>query len=565
MRGHIARWRDHVCGRPTRGAVVLATTLALGALAPSALAATPAGQWTFDEGTGTAAADATGAHPATLHGGASWTTGIVGANALATNGSNAYADTGDPVIDTSKSFTASVWVKLKAIGGYQTALSIDGTQVSGFFLGLRDDTKRFAFVKLAGDNGQSGVIAGANFDPTPNRWYQLTGVYDAAANTLSLYVNGSLQTTVAAPTPWKATGSLVIGRGKYGGGPVDWVNGSIDDARVYQSALSADDVGQLVNAGNWRFDEGTGTTAADDSPNHNSLTLTSGASWTAGAVGNSALLFNGTNGAAEASGPILDTTQGFTVAAWVRTDTATGVRTAVSIDGSQISGFFLQRRGDGTFAFARIATDAPGTAAAAATTTVAQVGQWYHLVGVYDNGANTLTLYVNGVKQQTVTAPAAWKATGHLVVGRGKYAGAASDFWQGAIDDVRVFPVALDDTAAAALAASGVWHFDEGSGTTAADSSPSADNGTLSNGAGWTAGVAGQAVSLNGTSSIDMGPAPSLNLGTGSASIGAWVRTTTDGTIVGKGSGYSLAISGGKLHFKLGTIDVTSPSGGLAD
>ncbi len=176
MRGPIARWRDRVFGRPMRGAVALATTVALGALAPCALAATPAGQWSFDEGTGTTAADATGAHPATLHGGATWAGGIIGANALATNGTTAYADTGDPVIDTSKSFTVSTWVKLKAISGYQTVVSVDGTQVSGFFLGLRDDTKRFAFVKLAGDSGQSGVIAGANFDPTANRWYQLTGV-----------------------------------------------------------------------------------------------------------------------------------------------------------------------------------------------------------------------------------------------------------------------------------------------------------------------------------------------------------------------------------------------------
>ncbi len=249
----------------------------------------------------------------------------------------------------------------------------------------------------------------------------------------------------------------------------------------------------------------------------------------------------------------------------MRTDSATGFRTAVSIDGTQISGFFLQRRGDGTFAFSRIATDAPGTAVAAATTTVATVGQWYHLVGVYDNGANTLTLYVNGVKQQTVTAPAAWKATGHFVVGRGKYSGAASDFWQGAIDDVRVFPTAIDDATAAALAATGSWHFNEGTGTTAADSAPAHDTGTLSSGAGWTAGVSGQAVSLNGSASVDMGAAPTLNLGTGSATIAGWVRTTTDGTIAGKGNGYSLAISGGKLHFKLGAIDVTSTTGGLAD
>src|SRR4051794_32337878 len=330
-------------------AALVGSLVCCGALVSPARAAAPVGQWKFDEGTGTIAADAAGAHPATLTGGAGWTSGLIGPGALSVNGTNGYADAGAPVVDTSRSFSVSAWVKLTRISGFQTAVSVDGSQVSGFFLGLRDDTKRFAFVKLAGDNGQSGVIAGGTTDPVANRWYQLTGVFDAAANTMSLYVDGSLQTTVTAPAPWRATGHLVIGRGKYNGGPVDWVSGAIDDVRVYQEALAANDVAELVNAGNWRFDEGAGATAADDSANHNTLTLSSGASWTSGVVGSSGLLFNGTSGAGEASGPVLDTSQSFSVAAWVRADSPTGFRTAVSVDGGQISGFFLQRRGDGTF------------------------------------------------------------------------------------------------------------------------------------------------------------------------------------------------------------------------
>src|SRR4051794_9927475 len=72
------------------------------------------------------------------------------------------------------------------------------------------------------------------------------------ANTLSLYVDGTLQSTLTAPTAWRAPGHLVIGRGKYAGGPVDWVSGAIDDVRVYQEALNANDVAQLVNGGTWR-------------------------------------------------------------------------------------------------------------------------------------------------------------------------------------------------------------------------------------------------------------------------------------------------------------------------
>ena len=166
-----------------------------------------------------------------------WTTGLQGPSALSVNGSS-FANTGATILDGSKSFSVSAWVKLNAISGFQTAVSIDGTTISNFFLGLRDDTRRFAFVRLASDAPQGGVIAGGTTDPVANRWYLLTGVYDATANTLNLYVNGKLQSSQPAPTAWAATGNLVIGRGKYGGGNVDFVNGAIDDVRAYQAALT---------------------------------------------------------------------------------------------------------------------------------------------------------------------------------------------------------------------------------------------------------------------------------------------------------------------------------------
>jgi hypothetical protein len=78
-----------------------------------------------------------------------------------------------------------------------------------------------------------------------------------------------------------------------------------------------------------------------------------------------------------------------------RSDVATGFRTAVSVDGSQISGFFLQQRNDARFAFTRLPSDAPGTGVGAASSATVRAGQWYHLVGVYDSAAGTLALYVD--------------------------------------------------------------------------------------------------------------------------------------------------------------------------
>ncbi|NBH09323.1 LamG-like jellyroll fold domain-containing protein [Amycolatopsis sp. SID8362] len=553
--------------RIRRPLAVLAALTLFSALPVTTAAAGPepglVGHWTFDDGSGSTAADTAGDHPATLNAGAGWGPGIRG-GALTTDGTSGFADAGAPVLDTTKSFSVSSWVKLDKTSGFQTFVSVDGTQVSNFFLQFRDDSRRFAFTRLAGDAPADGVVAGANFDPVAGQWYQLTGVFDAAASTLSLYVDGTRQTTVAAPAGWAGTGHLVIGRGKYGGNPVDYVDGSIDDVRAYAGALTPADAARLAIAGHWTLDEGTGTTAADDSLDARTATLTGGATWGDGVVGPHGAVLNGTDAAIDAPAPVVDTAQSFSVSAWVKPTAATGFRTAVSVDGSAISGFYLQRAADGRFAFTRRAGDGDTASSSAVSTLPAQADQWQHVVGVYNRAAGTLSLYVNGTLQQSVPFTTPWTASGHLVIGRGKWAGAPADWFAGGVDDVRAYPTPLAASAVASLAASGSWHFDEGAGTVARDSSANAADGTL-RGATWTAGAAGKAVQLDGKSTVDMGTSPAFDTGTGSLSLAAWFRTTADGTLVDHGDGYALGVTGGKLTARVGTIQVTTTGGGLAD
>jgi alpha-L-arabinofuranosidase len=554
--------------------VVAGTVTGLSAPAAAAPGPAPLSRWQFDEGTGTTAADSAGSHPATLTGGATWGPGIQGPSALVANGAGAFADTGATIIDTAQSFTVSAWVKLNRVTGYQTVVSVDGNTVSGFYLGLRDDTRRFALARLTSDNPQAAApFPSATFDPVAGQWYLLTGVHDATAQTFSLYVNGQLQGDVAAPDVWTAGGHLVIGRARYNSNPVDFVDGTIDDVRVYTSPLTGTQIGQLATNGSWRLDEGTGTTAADDSLNGYDGTLVGGADWTPGVVGPSGARFDGATGFIDTPAPVVDTAQGFSVAAWVRDDAGSGFRTAVSVDGTQVSGFFLQRRDTGQFAFTRLATDTPGPGTFAASTATVRIGQWYHLVGVYNRVAGTLALYVNGTLQQTVPFTTPWQATGHLVIGRGRYAGGPVDFWNGAVDDVRTYPFPLDAGSAAALATSGLWHFDEGTGTVARDASPDAAHGTL-RGATWTAGASGQAVAFDGNSDVLVGNPPALNVGTGSFSIAAWFRTSSQAAqpVLAKGtdaSGYTVGVAGGRVTARIGggagRLDITSTSAGFAD
>ena len=233
-------------------AMVAAPSLAAPSVA-AADAVTLTGHWTFDEGSGTTAADSSGANNAlTLQNGASWGPGVVGPHSLAVSTpSQQYAQSAGPVVDTTQSFTVSAWVYLTSTSGYQTFVSQDGTQISGFFLQLRADTGRFAFTRPAYDSPKAlGIVAGApNIIPQPNEWYHLAGVYDSVKQTISLYVNGVLQQTQPYVPNWGATGPLAVGRGFFNSGKVDFMSGNIDDVRTYAGALGAGAISQLSGPG----------------------------------------------------------------------------------------------------------------------------------------------------------------------------------------------------------------------------------------------------------------------------------------------------------------------------
>jgi alpha-L-arabinofuranosidase len=222
----------------------------------SASAAHLIGYWKFNEGTGTTAADSSGqGHPMTLLNGASWTTGGVEPHALSVVPEQ-NAQTSGPIIDTSKSFTVSAWVNLDNTNGYQTFVSESGSNVASFYLQLRADTGRFAFTKEAYDSTAAyGAVATSSIVPQPGVWYQLTGVYNAQAQTASLYVDGALQDTEHILAPWSATGPLAVGRGFYNGAPTDWVSGSINDVRAYSGVLSPAGIRALAGTGSITVNE----------------------------------------------------------------------------------------------------------------------------------------------------------------------------------------------------------------------------------------------------------------------------------------------------------------------
>ena len=93
----------------------------------------------------------------------------------------------------------------------------------------------------------------------------------------------------------------------------------------------------------------------------------------------------------------------------------------------------------------------------------------------------------------------------------------------------------------------GWWRFDEGTGTTASDTSGKHNHGTLQGGPKWVAGKIGGALEFNGTDSmIDIPYSPDMTPSTGTT-MAAWVfpTDTTRSCIVGQFEGYGMALMTG--------------------
>jgi len=203
---------------------------------------TGVGYWPLDENAGDTARDDAADNDGSLANGPTWTPGKAGA-ALQFNGGDQFVDTKKTILDTTGNYSASAWVRLDAVSGaFQTVVSQDGPSNSAFFLQYSGADRRFAF-------SFAGVRALAPASPVAGQWYHLVGVRDTVKGELKLYVDGQPAGTAAACLGEASTGPLVIGRGKYGGNPVDYWGGAIDQVHVYDRALSATEVAELHTSG----------------------------------------------------------------------------------------------------------------------------------------------------------------------------------------------------------------------------------------------------------------------------------------------------------------------------
>ncbi|MFE0692538.1 LamG-like jellyroll fold domain-containing protein [Streptomyces sp. NPDC058869] len=440
-----------------------------------------------------------GVLPAKFHGGVSAGQAGVKGRAARFNGTDGYArigDTSGPHVNTSRSFTISAWAKLDKKPTRAAIITAQaGEHRPGLELYYSASYDRWAFSQYADDTADAKIVRAMQSDGVtalPGDWVHLVGVHDTVADTLTLYVNGSEAGTVRLGGAFYANQSMYIGATNHSGTISNYFPGSIDEVRLFDRPVSAEEVLQmyrqrpLVKA-RWRLDEASTASPAvspEDSGTGNELILNGGASIGWGFM-DSGLELDGVDGYAAAPAVPVDTSASFTIAGWAQAAATPQQGAAVvSAEGSTQSAFALRfvpdagnSEGLGRWEVALPDADTSTPAVERVTNTeFYDVREWNHLALVYDGFSKQARLYVNGILQELACGDAdgdgeadqagcedliSWaqdtltfKAGKSLQLGRAKTNGAWGGYFPGIIDDVWAFQGALTDTQVEYLATS---------------------------------------------------------------------------------------------------------------
>ncbi|MFJ6009413.1 LamG-like jellyroll fold domain-containing protein [Streptomyces halstedii] len=506
------------------------------------------------------ASGGSGARNAALHGGATLGADGVKGGALHLDGTSGYAETDIPTVNTANGFSISTWVKLDRIpDGAAVVATQPGNYGPGFELYYSKGYDRWVFNQYTSDAPGAGIARAMADTPggvSVGKWTHLVGVYSGGDRELRLYVDNTLVGSKPYTTAWNARRGLQLGAAKLNGVVKNFVPGALDEVRIFDKPVSATEVGRLFrheSIGNGRtaravfpLDEPAGSTEVIGRADTQPLTLVGDAKLGAPGIAGTALQLDGAGDYARTSAPHVDTQRAFTVSAWAKLDQVPSqAATVVAQLGTNRPGFELYySKTSNRWGFTQYSADVPGASQIRAVQpegTTARVGEWVHLVGVHDPTADTLTLYVNGVKAATVAQSKPFYAGGKVQVGALDIDGGQRiQYFPGTIDDVRFFdrvmaPAEVNQLFVQRPLVMGRWNFETiqgGSPATTPDLSaigtPMTLGGQARQGAGW---VDLQGLELDGAA--DYAATSSQPLDTSASfTVTAWAQAAAipDGT-----------------------------------
>jgi len=550
--------------------------ITVGTLATEEIGAAPVAYWKFDEGQGPTVQDSsTNNHDGTLGANSSassddptWITEdqCVSGKCLRFDGGD-FVNVGQNINLSSGKISAGVWIRPQSVNANQV------------FIGQEQSTGPFGWsLRIDGNQQLSFVVNNSNWArttqlPELNKWSYVSGTFDGSV--IKLYLNGNeVATTNYSGSVYQPDLDVMIGNTP---GFNRFYNGALDEPRLYSYARSAAQVKEDFNqgaallgsqnqtflsnglVGYWKMDEaswnGTASEVKDASGNGNHGAAAGGATAGAGKYGNGGV-FDGTNDYVTVPNSTnLQLTNNFTLSLWFKAG-STSQSQKYLINKNNYYGILYEYVND-TLEFwsgsGRYTGDDPrvGTGITLADT------NWHHIVYSYDG--KTLSGYKDGV--QIFSLPKVFTlltSTDVLYLGS---AASAANLVNGSLDETRIYnralsPAEVADLYSYAPGPVGHWKFDEGTGTTAVDSSGNGNNGAITS-ATYSEGKMGNALSFDGIDDyINLGNGTSLQINK-NITLMAWIKTsnTSPQSIIDRyhsGGGaymFSTGLSTGRLEY----------------
>jgi hypothetical protein len=476
----------------------------------------PIGYWSFDEGYGTTAHDGSGQGNDGAINGAVWQdeSMCVAGKCLYFDGTDDYVDTGVS-INTSENWSASGWAKININGGYQVWFG--SHQGNRFYAGIENGHYFYGY----GSAYKSSDTGGNQHDAIENnKWFHWALVGESG--TAKYFIDGRQVDSLSYTGAGSQSLSNFIGARRSDYEPYDvpmnHADGFIDEVKIYPYARTADQIKQDYAAGlagmgtphgaaatfggasekwltdglvgYWKFDESaTSSGAVDSSGNGNDGTYVGHASTTAGKFGRGGS-FNRTD--AYVSTPLsVANSESYTFSVWFNSaGFDSGMEGYHNIIASNVHpGYALYVR-DSSNPILGFSTDfGHGNTATEADFSPINIGQWYHAVAINDAESGTISLYVDGELQDSLSRIGSIE--GNLLIG--SYV--ESYLWNGQLDEVRIYNRALSPDEVRKLyewapGPVGHWKMDEkvaGNAQTIYDVSGNENHGTTN----WGANASG--------------------------------------------------------------------------
>jgi hypothetical protein len=314
--------------------------------------------------------------------------------------------------------------------------------------------------------GNSANLEQSGFSSTVlplNSFSHVVGTYDGA--TIKIYVNGVLENSQAASIGAMTTNNLPV---RIGANNVNGYLGKIDEPSIYNRALTDAEIQAIFNAGSagkclappavctaapanqvsWYRAENN----ANDSQGSNHGTLQNGTTFTAGKVGQ-AFSFDGIDDVVSITdNPTLNPSGSLTIEAWVNPNaSSTGSNAMISkwndLGGNTNTAYALTLENPNTLRFAVAGSN--GGFADIQSSVPVPLNTWTHVAGIFNAQAQTLCVFVNGVKTcllGTTNFNSLRVSTAPLLIGAGDFGGGARRFFNGQIDEASIYNRALSDT-----------------------------------------------------------------------------------------------------------------------